>query len=81
MECGRPPFGPTVSERNSMNPRKVKTAADARRIVAARKLDHVKVGVFDADGILRGKYMARDKFLSALTGGFGFWRIDIEHSE
>ena len=55
-----------------MNPRKVKTAADARRIVAARKLDHVKVGVFDADGILRGKYMARDKFLSALTGGFGF---------
>ncbi len=55
-----------------MNPRKVKTVADARRIVEARKLDHVKVGVFDADGILRGKYMARDKFLSSLAGGFGF---------
>ncbi len=54
-----------------MNPRKVKTAADARRIVEARKLDYVKVGVFDVDGILRGKYMARDKFLSALVGGFG----------
>ena len=55
-----------------MNPRKVKTAADARRIVEARKLDYIKVGVFDVDGILRGKYMGRDKFVSALTGGFGF---------
>ncbi len=55
-----------------MDPRKVKTAADARRIVQDRKLDHVKVGVFDMDGVLRGKYMGRDKFLSALKGGFEF---------
>lgn len=33
---------------------------------------HVKVGVFDVDGVLRGKYIARDKFLSALDDGFGF---------
>lgn len=33
---------------------------------------YVKVGVFDVDGILRGKYMHRDKFLSALEKGFGF---------
>jgi len=32
----------------------------------------VKVGVFDVDGILRGKYMHRDKFLSALESDFGF---------
>ncbi len=31
-----------------------------------------KVGAFDIDGILRGKYMHRDKLLSALEGGFGF---------
>ncbi len=37
-----------------MDPRKVRTAADARRIVTDRKLDHVKVGVFDMDGVLRG---------------------------
>ncbi|MEK7821154.1 MAG: glutamine synthetase [Pseudomonadota bacterium] len=55
-----------------MDPRRVKSAADARKIVGARKATHVKVGVFDADGILRGKYMAREKFLSALDGGFGF---------
>lgn len=55
-----------------MDPRQVKTAADARKIVEERKLSHVKVGVVDADGIVRGKYMAKEKFFSALDGGFGF---------
>jgi glutamine synthetase len=55
-----------------MDPRKVKSAADARAIVEARNLSHVKVGVFDVDGVLRGKYMGRDKFFSALEKGFGF---------
>ncbi|MBC8144316.1 MAG: glutamine synthetase, partial [bacterium] len=55
-----------------MNPQDVRTTADARAIVEERGLGHVKVGVFDMDGILRGKYMSRDKFLSALDGGFGF---------
>jgi glutamine synthetase len=55
-----------------MDAREVKTAADARRIVEERKIDRVKVGVFDIDGILRGKYMSKEKFLSALDGGFGF---------
>ncbi|HEX8449927.1 MAG TPA: hypothetical protein VF652_10090, partial [Allosphingosinicella sp.] len=31
-----------------------------------------KVGVFDVDGIFRGKYMAPDKLDSALSRGFGF---------
>ena len=55
-----------------MQPRKVKTAAEARKIVAERRLDYVKVGVFDMDGVLRGKYMAKQKFFSALDKGFGF---------
>jgi glutamine synthetase len=55
-----------------MRPEQVKTAADARRIVEERGLSHVKVGVFDIDGILRGKYMSKPKFFSALEGGFGF---------
>jgi glutamine synthetase len=55
-----------------MEPRQVRSAADARAIVEARGLPHVKVGAFDIDGILRGKYMSREKFLSALDGGFGF---------
>jgi len=55
-----------------MDPRAVKTAADVRKIVKERKLTHVKVGVHDMDGVLRGKYLHVDKFLGALDGGFGF---------
>ena len=55
-----------------MEPRKVRTVADAKAIVAGRGLTHVKVGVFDIDGIMRGKYMSRAKFESALESGFGF---------
>ena len=50
----------------------VTTAEDARQIINERGLDYVKVGLFDIDGVLRGKYMAKDKFLSALKDGFGF---------
>jgi glutamine synthetase len=55
-----------------MDPREVRDAAAARQIVEDRELGHVKVAVTDIDGILRGKYMSREKFLAALDGGFGF---------
>ena len=55
-----------------MEARNVRTKADAKQIIEERNLKHIKVGVFDIDGILRGKYMARNKFLSALENGFGF---------
>src|SRR5271155_1452595 len=55
-----------------MNSRAVKTAADARSLVEARGLSHVKLGVVDLDGVIRGKYMSRDKFFSALEQGFKF---------
>ena len=55
-----------------MQPEEVRTAAQARAIVEERGLSHVKVGVFDNDGILRGKYLERAKFLAALEKGMGF---------
>jgi glutamine synthetase len=55
-----------------MEPRQVRTAADARRILQERGLRHVKVGVHDIDGVLRGKYLHIDKFSGALDGGMGF---------
>lgn len=55
-----------------LNPREVHTIQDARRIVEERQLTHVKVGIFDMDGIMLGKYMSRDKFFSALEHGFAF---------
>lgn len=50
----------------------VQTVADARTLIAERNPGHVKVGVFDIDGVMRGKYMSQSKFLSALDKGFGF---------
>jgi hypothetical protein len=32
----------------------------------------VKVAVCDIDGVLRGKYIYKDKFFSAVESGFGF---------
>lgn len=55
-----------------MQANEVRTADDAKRIIEERELSHIKVGVFDIDGILRGKYMSREKFYSALDKGFGF---------
>ena len=37
-----------------------------------RELKYAKVGVFDIDGVLRGKLINRDKLSSALNKGFGF---------
>lgn len=43
--------------------------------VRAWEGDYVKVAVTDADGILRGKYMAKDKFLGSAEDGFGMCNV------
>ena len=35
----------------------------------------VKVAITDIDGVLRGKYMSAEKFLSALKSNFGFCNV------
>lgn len=55
-----------------MNPRHISSSSEAHKLIQSLNPSHVKVGAFDIDGILRGKYMSKDKFLSALDGGFGF---------
>src|SRR5688572_14700594 len=35
----------------------------------------VKVAVSDTDGVLRGKYLHKQKFLSAVESGFGFCNV------
>jgi len=65
-----------------MEARDVKTIEDAKAIVEERGLDYVKVGIFDVDGIMRGKYLNKSKFFSILDKGFGFcdvvlgWDVD-----
>ncbi len=41
-------------------------------LVESGEFTAFKVGAFDIDGILRGKYMHRDKLISSLKSGFGF---------
>lgn len=41
----------------------------------AMPIQKIKVAVTDMDGILRGKYLHKEKFLSALKTGFGFCNV------
>lgn len=62
----------TGEAKKRMEPQDVRSVKDARKIVEEHDLSHVKVGLFDLDGVLRGKYIAREKLFSALENGFGF---------
>jgi glutamine synthetase len=57
-----------------MASKKHSTPPDHPAVAAIRKSDagKVKVACSDIDGILRGKYLHRDKFFGAVEGGFGF---------
>ncbi|MEH6403421.1 MAG: glutamine synthetase family protein [Sneathiella sp.] len=54
-----------------MEARDVKTIEDAKKIVEERELEYVKVGIFDVDGVMRGKYLKKSKFFGILDKGFG----------
>ena len=43
-----------------------------RTLIEERNIEYIKLGVFDVDGILRGKYVSRDKFFAVLEKGLGF---------
>ena len=69
-----------------MKPERTETArtetgrTDTERVRVAAELrdspaDYVKVAVCDLDGVLRGKYLDKQKLLSALDGGFGFCNV------
>ena len=45
---------------------------ELRRDFNDKGIKKVKVGGFDVDGVLRGKYVSLEKFWSALDKGFGF---------
>jgi len=54
------------------------TRAAARRVVEQVRSSpgaRVKVAVSDIDGVLRGKYIHKEKFLSAVESGFGFCNV------
>jgi glutamine synthetase len=56
-------------------PLKINSKEEVKKLIVERNIEYIKVGVFDIDGIFRGKYMAREKFLSALEHGFNICEV------
>ena len=52
--------------------RGVMTLAEIDKALSEKGIHKVKIGGFDVDGVLRGKYVSLDKFRSAAEGGLGF---------
>jgi glutamine synthetase len=52
-----------------------KAPSDVLEQVQAHAQPKVKVAVTDIDGVLRGKYLAKEKFLGAAKTGFGFCNV------
>src|SRR5512139_362189 len=55
-----------------MDVRKLSSAKDVAEYLESRGLTYAKLGVADVDGILRGKYLHKDKLLPAIEKGIGF---------
>jgi glutamine synthetase len=48
---------------------------DIRQYIEQNNIRKIKLGVFDIDGVLRGKYVSVDKFYSSIEKGFGFCEV------
>ncbi len=55
----------------------VKGVKEAQDLIKERNIDYVKVGIFDIDGIFRGKYMKASKFMDVLEHGFQFCDVIV----
>ena len=51
---------------------KTMSAQELLKKIQASNAKQIKVGGFDVDGVLRGKYISAKKLKSALESGFGF---------
>ncbi len=51
---------------------RLQTAEQVIDYIQAQEITHIKVAITDMLGIMRGKYMSRNKFIGALEKGFGF---------
>ena len=50
----------------------LETIEDVKKLINKRDIKEIKVAATDIDGVLRGKYISKTKFLSALENGIGF---------
>jgi len=50
----------------------IKSKFEEHKVKTGREIKKIKVGGFDIDGVLRGKYVSLEKFWSMVESGFGF---------
>ncbi|MGY0398468.1 MAG: glutamine synthetase family protein [Ostreibacterium sp.] len=55
-----------------MNIEDIHNSLSAKRYLDAYQIDRIKLAVCDTDGILRGKYISREKFDQVVEKGLGF---------
>ncbi|MED5618875.1 glutamine synthetase family protein [Ideonella sp. BN130291] len=58
-----------------MRARDIRTPEEALGLIQDRGLTHIKIGLSDIDGILRGKYLRRDKAAGVMKDGLGFCNV------
>jgi glutamine synthetase len=58
--------------RRASTPKRAAKTRDLTLELEGQGVTRAKIGGFDLDGVLRGKYVSLDKLRSALRGGFGF---------
>lgn len=54
---------------------KFESVDDIKKYLIDKQIENVKLAIVDIDGVLRGKYVSVNKFLSALDKGFGFCNV------
>ncbi len=50
----------------------ITTSQEAIDLIEKRNIKQIKLATTDIDGILRGKYINKEKFISVLENGLGF---------
>jgi glutamine synthetase len=60
-----------------MKPAEVRTPDDVRRILEERDAEHVTIAMTDMQGLLRGKYVSRNKLLSVLDNDWGLAPVTL----
>lgn len=55
-----------------MNAEQVIDIESAKNLIEKKQIKNIKLAITDSDGILRGKYVQKKKFDSAIEHGFGF---------
>ena len=67
--------GKKKTAKSSLKITGVQMGADILEKIRSSPVEKVKVAIVDIDGVLRGKYMLKSKFLSAVESGFGFCNV------